>query len=69
MNLKKKKKQRLLERNDKGQGKKCDHWNQNLKITVGKKNYRWNHAKFEKKEASWKKNNKKILKNNILIKQ
>ena len=39
------------------------------KITVGKKNYRWNHAKFEKKEASWKKNNKKILKNNILIKQ
>ena len=40
-----------------------------IKITVGKKNYRWNHAKFEKKEASWKKNNKKILKNNILIKQ
>ena len=26
---KKKKKQRLLERNDKGQGKKCDRWNQN----------------------------------------
>ena len=31
------KKKKLLERNDKGQGKKCDHWNQNLKITVGKK--------------------------------
>ena len=43
--------------------------NVGIKITVGKKNYRWNHAKFEKKEASWKKNNKKILKNNILIKQ
>ena len=47
------KKKKMLERKDKGQGKKCD---------------RWNHAKFEKK-GGWKKKNKEILKNNILIKQ